>query len=116
MNIQIFGVVKCKDTQKTIRFFKERGIELHFVDLKQKAITKGELRNISNSVKLEDLIDRDGKEFKSKKLAYMQFDIESVLLENPLLFKTPIVRCDNKATIGYNPEIWKEWIKKNDSL
>ena len=57
MNIQIFGVVKCKDTQKTIRFFKERGIELHFVDLKQKAITKGELRNISNSVKLEDLID-----------------------------------------------------------
>ncbi|MFH1050258.1 MAG: ArsC/Spx/MgsR family protein [bacterium] len=111
MVIQIFGTLKCKDTQKAIRFFKERKIQPHFVDLNEKAISKGELNNISRSVPLENLINRDSKEFKKKGLEFMIFDIEETLLENPLLFKTPVVRQEKKATIGYEPEIWKNWLK-----
>ncbi len=111
MVIQIFGTVKCKDTQKAIRFFKERKIQPHFVDLKEKSVSKGELKNISREVPLDDLIDRDSKVFKQKGLEFMVFDLEETLLENPLLFKTPIVRHEKKATIGYEPEIWKKWLK-----
>lgn len=111
MVIQIFGTLKCMDTQKAIRFFKERKIQPHFVDLKEKAITKGELDNISRVISLEDLLDKDCKEFKKNGMQYMVYDFEEKLLENPLLFKTPIVRYEKKATLGYEPEIWKNWLK-----
>jgi arsenate reductase-like glutaredoxin family protein len=111
MEVQIFGTLKCQETNKAVRFFKERKIKVHFVDLREKAITKGELDNISRSVPLQDLLDTEGKEFTKSNLKYMAYDTESALLDNPLLFKTPITRFSKKATIGYQPEVWKEWIK-----
>ena len=111
MVIQIFGTLKCKDTQKAIRFFKERKIQPHFVDLNEKAISKGELNNISRVVPIDNLMDNESKEYKKMGLEFMVFDIEETLLENPLLFKTPIVRQEKKATIGYEPEIWKNWLQ-----
>ena len=111
MNIQIFGTKKCSDTNKAIRFFKERRIQIHFVDLSEKAVSKGELNNISRSVPLDSLIERNGKEYKKIGLEYMVYDLEEKLLENPLLFKTPITRNAQKSTVGYTPDIWKEWIK-----
>ena len=41
----------------------------------------------------------------------MVFNTEEELLNDPLLIKTPIVRNGNLATVGYVPEVWKEWIK-----
>ena len=92
MIIQIFGINKCKNTQKSIRFFKERGINIQFIDLSQKKISKGELESISNSIPLEELIDKESKAYKNMNLQYMDYDIKEVLLNNPLLFKTPILR------------------------
>ncbi len=110
MNIQIFGTKKSNDTKKAERFFKERGIKFHFRDLSEKGISKGELNNIKSVIPLESLLDKDGKEYKKQNLEYMVYDLEEKLLENPLLFKTPIVRNGKKVTLGYQPEIWKEWI------
>jgi arsenate reductase len=110
--IQIFGTKKCKDTQKAIRFFKERNIQIHYVDLQEKAISRGELNNIRRSVALDDLIDKSGKQYIKRNLQYMKFDIESELLDDPLLFKTPVVRFQQKATAGYQPETWQNWAKE----
>lgn len=111
MNLQIFGTKKCSDTRKTERFFKERRIEFHFRDLNEKGISKGELDNIRHKFDLEDLIDKEGRQFKKRNLQYMTFKIEEELLEDPLLFKTPIVRNGKEVTLGYDPDTWSEWIK-----
>jgi Spx/MgsR family transcriptional regulator len=114
MLIQIFGTNKCKNTQKAIRFFKERGINIQFIDLNQKKISKGELESILRSIPLEKLIDKDSKTFKNMNLQYIAYDTKEVLLNNPLLFKTPILRNNKKnATIGYEPDIWKNWVNEN---
>ncbi len=110
MAIQIFGTKKCRDTQKAIRFFKERRVSFQFIDLAEKEISPGELRNITQSVPLEELIDTEGKQYKKRNLAYMKFDIETELLEDPLLFKTPIVRAGGKAATGNQPDLWKSFI------
>lgn len=110
MNIQIFGTKKCNDTKKAERFFKERNIPVHFRDLNEKGISPGELENIKRVFSLEDLLDKEGKEFKKRNLQYMVYDLETELLEDPLLFKTPIVRNKGKVTLGYQPDTWKEWI------
>ena len=113
MNIQIIGTKKCRDTQKAERFFKERRIQYHFRDISEKEITKGELENIKQAIPLEELIDKEGKQFKKRGFEYMVYDIETELLEESLLLKTPIVRNGRLATVGYKPEAWKEWIKVN---
>ncbi|MDD2587034.1 MAG: ArsC family transcriptional regulator, partial [Syntrophomonadaceae bacterium] len=61
MNIQIFGVKKCFDTQKAERYFKERKIKYQYIDLKEKALSKGELNSVKASVGLDNLINSNAK-------------------------------------------------------
>ena len=109
MNIQIFGTEKCQDTRKAQRFFKERGIPFQYIDLTMKGFSKGELSSVKSVIGIENLIDKDGKEYARRNLKYLTHDIEEELLNHPLLFKTPIVRNGSRATVGYMPDIWKEW-------
>jgi len=113
MNIQIFGTKKCKETQKAERFFKERRIPFHFRNLTEKEIAKGELENIKRSVPIDELFDDEGKQFKKRNLEFMVYDMEVELLNDPLLFRTPIVRNGKDATVGYQPGVWKEWIESD---
>jgi len=112
MNIQIIGTKKCKETQKAEKKKKKRRIPFHFRDLTEKGLAKGELENISRVISLDDLIDRESKRFKDRGMQYMVFDIEEELLSDPLLLKTPIVRNENRVTVGYKPDVWKDWIKR----
>src|SRR5262245_26240335 len=107
MNVQIFGVKKCADTRKAQRFFKERGIRFQFVDLTEKGLSKGELRSVAAKAPMDQLLDRSSPRFTAKGLAHASLDvnkIESLLLEDPLLLRTPIVRNGKEATVGYCPE------------
>ena len=114
MNVQLFGTKKCAETRKAERYFKERGIKLHVVDLAQKGMAAGELRNVAARVGgIEALIDRAGKRYLEKGLAYAAPTgprIEQMLVEDPLLLRTPIVRSEGRATVGFVPEIWKTWV------
>lgn len=113
LNIQLIGTKKCRDTQKAERFFKERKIPFQFRDLAEKGISKGELDNISRVIPLEELIDKEGKQFEKRNMKFMVYNVEDVLLNDPLLFRTPIVRNGRLVTLGYKPEIWAEWGKEN---
>ena len=111
MNIQIFGVKKCFDTQKAERYFKERKIKYQFIDLSQKTLSKGELNSVKTSVGINNLINGKTKEYKKLNLDSIRSDIvkEEILLNNPKLYNTPIVRNGKLATVGYNPELWEAW-------
>ena len=111
LNIQLIGTKKCRDTQKAERFFKERKIPFQFRDLAEKGISKGELDNISRVLLLEELLDKEGKQFEKRNMKFMIYNIEDVLLDDPLLFRTPIVRNGRVVTLGYKPDVWTEWIK-----
>jgi len=109
MNIQIFGTLKCWDTRKAQRYFMERGIKFQFINLAEKGPSKGEMASLKAALGIDNLIDSDGKEYARKNLKYLTHDLEEELLNDPLLLKTPIVRNGAKATIGYQPDVWKQW-------
>ncbi|MDP3582748.1 MAG: ArsC/Spx/MgsR family protein [Ignavibacteria bacterium] len=109
MNIQIFGTKSCNDTKKAERYFKERRINFHFRDLNEKGIAKGELENITRVIPIEQLIDKEGKQYKKRNMKFMVFNLEEELLADPLLLVTPIVRNGKEVTIGYQPDDWKKW-------
>ena len=112
MNIQIFGTKKDFDTKKAERFFKERGIQYQYIDMKEKGMSKGEFASVCQSVGgMENLIDVDCKD--KELLALLRHlspeDRAEKLLENQKAIRTPVVRNNKQATVGYQPEIWKGW-------
>lgn len=110
MNIQLVGTKKCQDTRKAERYFKERKIPFQFIDLTVRGLSKGELDKVRAAVGgLENLIDKTGKEYEKRNLKYLVHNVEEMLLEHPLLLRTPIVRNGSKATVGYCPDIWAGW-------
>ncbi len=109
-NWQIFGTRKCSETRKAERFLKSLGLKFQLIDLKTKPLSKGELTSIRQSVSLQELINTEGAEYKKRNLQYMVHDIETQLLAHPLLLKTPVVRLGQRATVGYAPETWKQWL------
>jgi arsenate reductase len=114
LTVQVFGTKKSSETRAAERFFKERGVAIHVIDLAQKAMSPGELRNVAARVGgMEALIDREGKRYVDKGLKYAAPTgprIEQMLISDPLLLKTPIVRSGNRATVGYVPDVWQSWI------
>lgn len=112
MNIQIFGTKKCSETRKAERFFKERGIKYQFVDLKEKGMSKGELLSVAQANGgIDSIINPDAKD--KDMLAMLKYLAEEdklgKLLENQGVLFTPVVRNGKQSTIGYKPEIWKDW-------
>lgn len=112
MNIQIFGTGKCFETKKAERYFKERGVKYQSIDLIKFGMSKGEFTSVRQAIGgMDKLINTEGKD--KDLLALIKYlsaeDVEAKLLENPKLFRTPIVRNGKQATVGYQPEIWKQW-------
>lgn len=110
--IQIFGTKKSSDSRKAERFFKERGIKTQFVDMKEKGLSKGEFQSVLRTVGgLEQMIDENCKD--KDLLALIKYiaeeDRAEKVLENQMVLKMPIVRNGQKATVGYQPNVWKDW-------
>jgi arsenate reductase (glutaredoxin) len=113
MEVQVFGTKKCTDTRKALRFFAERRIKTHFVDLNERAASLGELTRFAQKFGVGALIDRASKPYTALGLASARYSDErwlDRLVEEPLLLKTPLVRWQNKLTIGPSEEIWKGWV------
>lgn len=110
---QVFGTKKCQDTRKAQRFFKERGIRIQEVDLAEKGMSPGELKSVATQSGYVALVDRESARFKAKGLAHSLLgdkDIERLLLADPLLLRTPIVRYGKRSSVGFQPELWLTWI------
>jgi arsenate reductase (glutaredoxin) len=110
---QIFGFTDCQDTRKAQRFFKERGITVHFVDLKERPAARGELRRFAEKFGAAAVVDRDGARFKALGLRVAGDSPEHLLeraLTEPRLLRTPLVRCGGRVAVGHAPESWQEFV------
>jgi len=112
MEIQIFGTQKSPDTRKALRFFKERRAKVHFVDLNIRAASKGELTRFAQKFGAEALVDREAKRFKTLGLGTAYYSDKKwleVLEEESLILIQPLVRWQNRITIGVQEEEWAGW-------
>ena len=112
MNIQIFGTKKSFDTKKAQRWFKERRIKFQFIDLKEKEMSKGELRSVMQAAGgIDALLNPKAKDEDTLALIRHLVPAQRFekLLENQQVLAEPIVRNGRQATIGYQPDVWKSW-------
>ena len=115
MEVQIFGAKKSADTRKAQRFFAERRIRVHFVDLMERAASPGELRRFAQKFGVERLLDRDSRRFAELGLGPARYGDErwlEILVDEPLLLRMPLVRSGNLLSVGLAEGEWKAWVAK----
>lgn len=115
MAIQIFGVRKSADTRKALRFFAERRVSTHFVDLMERPASKSELRRFADKFGIGSLLDTTSKRFQELGLRHARMSDESwleKLATEPMLLKVPLVRNSNQLTIGADETTWKKWMER----
>jgi arsenate reductase (glutaredoxin) len=118
VTVQIFGFKDCQDTRKAQRFFAERRIALHFVDLDQRPAAKGELRRFVERFGAAALVDREGARFKALGLRVAGDSPQRLVdraLTDPRLLRTPLVRNGGKVTIGHAAVDWQAWVDAETS-
>ena len=114
MDVQIFGVKSNADVRKAERFFKERRINIHFVDFKQRAPAVGELRRFFQKFGEERLIDRESKRFLALGLQTAYYGDErwlEIASEEPMILHQPLVRAGKNLSVGHAEDEWKEWVE-----
>ena len=113
MDVQIFGVKKSAETRKALRFFAERRVKVHFVDLQERAASRGELTRFAQKFGVPALVDVMSKRFDDLGLRTALYDDErwlNILVDEPLILKMPLVRHGNALTIGAAETMWKSWL------
>ena len=114
MEVQIFGVKKSADTRKTLRFFAERRIKTHFVDLSERAASAGELKRFAQRFGVDGLIDRESRRFAELGLGHARLSDSrwlERLVDEPLLLRMPLVRWGNALTVGLAEADWDAWTR-----
>lgn len=111
--MQIFGLKKSAGVRKAERFFKERRIKIHYVDLTVRPISKGELsRFVQKAGGLNALIDTSSKTYQKLGLEFMRISEERLIehiAAHPELLRLPLVRFGQKVAIGEDEASWKLW-------
>jgi arsenate reductase (glutaredoxin) len=114
MPVQIFGTKKNSATRKAERFFAERRIPVHFVDLAERGASKGELQRFVQKLGVEALVDRTSRRFQELGLGPARYGPDrwlEILIDEPLLLVQPLVRYGSQLTVGGASEAeWKAWV------
>lgn len=113
MDVQVFGTKKSADTRKALRFFAERRVRTHFVDLTERAASRGELMRFAQKFGVQALIDENSKRFGDLGLRTARYGDErwlALLVDEPLLLRTPLVRRGSALTVGAAEAMWKSWL------
>ena len=114
LSVQIFGHDRDAGTRAAVRFFKERRVRVHLVDVTRKPIARGEPRRFVERLGARALIDESSKAYRDDGLGYMRMDDAEIverLLAWPALLRLPLVRFENNVAAGRDEAAWKRWLR-----
>lgn len=115
MEVQIFGTRKSAETRTALRFFAERRVKTHFVDLNERAASLGELRRFAQKFGVAALVDRDSRRFAELGLGSARLSDDrwlEKLVAEPLVLRLPLVRQQQRLTVGPAEAEWRQWAGK----
>jgi arsenate reductase-like glutaredoxin family protein len=116
MEVQVFGLKNDSETRKAQRFFAERRVKVHFVDLQQRPIAPGELKRFVQKLGVTALVNTRAKRYADLGLAHQRLTEErwiERLCGDPALLLLPLARCGQQLTIGAAEATWKAWVEES---
>jgi arsenate reductase len=113
-SVQIFGHERDQGTRAAIRFFKERRVAIHLVDVARKPMARGELRRFVERFGARALLDEGSKAYRDQGLAYLRMDDSDIvdrLLADQRLLRLPLIRFGDELAAGRDEDAWRRWFK-----
>jgi arsenate reductase-like glutaredoxin family protein len=113
-DIQVFGRDDSSATRAALRFFRERRVVVHYVDLRKRPIAAGELQRFSQRFGASALLDQTSRPYRDDGLAHLTLDEAGIvrrLMADPRLLRLPLVRHGNAVTVGLDEATWSGWLK-----
>ncbi len=113
-DIQVFGRDDSSDTRAALRFFRERRIVVHYVDLKKRPIAAGELQRFTQRLGAAALLDPTSRSYRDDGLGYLTLDEAGIvrrLLADPRLLRLPLARHGSAVTVGLDEPSWTGWLR-----
>jgi arsenate reductase (glutaredoxin) len=112
-SVQIFGVKNSQATRAAERFFKERRVDIHYVDLKKKPMSPGEIKRFIDRFGLAALLDTEGKAYVDAGMKYLKqsdYELLARIEREPALLRLPLIRGGKLLSIGHDEASWKEML------
>ncbi|MGH8906429.1 MAG: arsenate reductase family protein [Egibacteraceae bacterium] len=110
--VQLFGLAKSKTTRKAQRFFKERRVPFHFVDLDVRTPSPGELRRWVQRFGVEAVLDPRSRGYIDQGLRYVSASDEDWILRiirDPTVLRLPLARCGADLAVGDDSAAWQRF-------
>jgi arsenate reductase (glutaredoxin) len=107
---QVFGTEDSQPTRAALRFFKERRVAVHVVDIRRKPMAPGELRRFVEQLGAERLADTEARAWRDAGLGYLRMTPDELvgrLLADQRLLKLPLVRVGSRVAAGRDEAAWK---------
>jgi len=112
--VQIFGLKSSQATRAAERFFKERRVAIHFVDLAKKPMAPAEIKRFADRFGLDALVDAEGKAWIDAGLKYLKVSDSDMLQrieKDPKLLRLPLIRGGNRVSVGHDEDSWKAMLQ-----
>ncbi len=108
--VQVFGTPDSQATRAALRFFKERRVDVHFVDLRRKSLAPAEFRRFVDKLGATALADSDSKAWRDAGFAHLRMDDRELaerLFADQRFLKLPLIRVGNDVAAGRDEAGWK---------
>ncbi len=112
-SVQVFGTPDSQATRAALRYFKERRIEVHLVDVTRKPMAPAELRLFIGRLGSRAVADTDSRAWRDAGLGFLRMDdteLAERLLADQRLLKLPLVRIGNGVAAGRDEDAWKSLV------
>lgn len=113
IQVQVFGLEGDQATRAALRFFKERRIAVHFVDLRRKPIAPAELRRFVERLGARPLADAEGRAWRDSGLGFLSMsdaELAERLLADQRLLRLPLVRVGQDVAAGRDEAAWRRLV------
>ena len=110
LSITIYGIKNCDTMKKARAWLDGHGVAYDFHDYKAAGIAKERLKQWSDELGWESLLNRAGTTFRklpdAEKEGLTEKKALSLMLEQPSMIKRPVLDLGGKVLVGFKEEIY----------
>ena len=110
MTITIYGIKNCDTMKKARAWLDKSGVAYAFHDYKTAGIARDRLKQWSDALGWEVLLNRSGTTFRKLPEADREGLDETkaltLMLAQPSMIKRPVLDLGGKLVVGFKPEIY----------
>ena len=115
MSIIIYGIKNCDTMKKARAWLDGHGVTYGFHDYKTAGIAKDKLKQWSEALGWETLLNRAGTTFRklpdADKEGLNEKKALALMLAQPSMIKRPVLDLGDRLLVGFKPEIYAREVK-----